>query len=120
MTTRFFILFFGIFSIPVIGLSQSEWELKKNEDGIKIWTSDTPKSSFKTFKAQMTVNADLEKVKTLLIDLDTITHYYEGITKVTDVEQISENEAAYFLEFDFPWPVSKRRARVFCNGKTNV
>lgn len=112
MTTRFFILFFGITSIPFIGLSQSKWELKKNEDGIKIWTADTPKSSFKTFRAEMTVDADLEKVRTVLINLDTITFYYDGISSVTDVKQISENEAEYFLEFDFPWPVSKRRARV--------
>ncbi len=95
-----------------LALSQSNWELQNNKEGIKIWTADTPESDFKTFKAEMTVHAQLEDVKNLLVDLDAITTYYDGIENVTDIKRISENEAEYYLEFSFPWPVSKRRAKV--------
>ena len=106
----FTVLSFFIF--PSLALSQSNWELQKNKDGIKIWTADTPDSDFKTFKAEMIVDAKLENVKNLLVDLDAITTYYVGIENVTDIERPHDNEAVYYLEFDFPWPVSKRRARV--------
>ena len=92
--------------------AQGEWKLEKNEDGIQVYLADTPESKYKTFKATTTINSDIEAVYAMLKDLKALTDYYHGIHAVTDITQVNESEASYFLEFEFPWPVTKRRAFV--------
>jgi hypothetical protein len=92
--------------------AQSEWKLEKDKNDIKIWLADTPGSPYKTFKATTIINADLETTYAYIKDLNKITSYYQGISDVSDIKQLSENEATYFLELEFPWPVKTRRAYV--------
>lgn len=108
---RYFLLISVVFSCSAL-LAQAQWKLEKDENDIKIWLADTPSSKYKTFKATTIIIADLETVYAKLKDLSSLTDYYHGIGAVTDITQISESEASYFLEFDFPWPVAKRRAFV--------
>lgn len=96
----------------VFTFAQSEWKLEKDKDDVQVWLADTEQSKYKTFKAKTIINVDIEEVYAKLKDLNALTQYYHGISAVTDITVLNENEATYFLEFDFPWPVTKRRAFV--------
>jgi len=112
MAIRFLLIFSSFFLFPLLALSQSSWELRKVNSGIKIWTANAPGSIFKTCKAEMTIDADFEKVKKLLMDINTIAYYYEGVSKVTDIEWIADNKVQYVLEFDGSWLDLTTKAKV--------
>ncbi len=89
--------------------SQDSWKLKKNEDGIKVWTAEQEGSDFKSFKVETTINNSLDVVYKYLMDIDKFQEYYDMLADVVNINHINNKEAQYILEFDFPWPLKKRR-----------
>lgn len=88
-------------------VSSDEWKLEKQKDNISIYTRKT-KFNLKEFKAITTYNSKLEKVKNELSDVKNMNLWYDMITKVEVLKQISETEAIYKIYFDFPAITSDR------------
>lgn len=119
------ILLFTIFTlVGTTGFCQSDWELQKNKNGIKVWTKDYPDSKFKQFKATAKIEASLENVVAVFLDIENMGVWYDRVEKVTMVEKISEMEGTYKIDFELPWPVKDRisavRAILSHDPQTNV
>lgn len=118
--TRYLLIFISLLT-SYNGYSQSDWTLQKESDGIKVWVKDYPNSSFKQFKAITTITADINKIVSVLKDIERMDEWYDRIEHVELVQTISENEAIYILDFDLPWPVADRisavRAKLSSNKK---
>lgn len=59
--------------LSLLGLgvyAQQDWRLKKDEDGIKVFTACTDNSDFKTIKVECEVKARPSQVVALLMDID--------------------------------------------------
>ena len=78
-----------------LALSQDLWQLKKDQNGIKIWKASTHEFSFKIYKAETTIAGDLEEVKSALMNLDNIALFKEGISEISEVQWIAENEVQF-------------------------
>ena len=93
-------LFVLLFSIMLL----FSWELKKNENGIKVYTKDVKNSKYDAFKAVMIVNEPFEKVKKILLDFKNYPKWQTKIDKI-------EIKNGYMLKvLDFPFPLSNRFA----------
>ena len=66
---RFICLFWIMLAVIVAQTSFAQttpnWELKKDENGIKVWVSEVPGSKFKQFKGETTVKATLGSLVTI-------------------------------------------------------
>jgi len=80
------------------------WELKKNENGIQVFTRNVENSKYDEFKAQITVNKPFEKVKKMLLNFKDYPKWQKKI------ENIEVKNGYMLKELDFPFPLSNRFA----------
>ncbi|WP_207430923.1 START domain-containing protein [Sabulibacter ruber] len=106
---RGFLLFLlaGIlFSFPL--RAQEQWELRKNTDGIAVYTKDLANQSFK----QIRVVCELPGTPALLVNLlKEVEHHSDWVylnreTKL--LKRRSDNRLVYYTEADMPWPLTDR------------
>jgi hypothetical protein len=102
---RILFVFIGIQSIA---LAQSDCKLRKNEDGIKVYTCNTDTSNFKSIKVECTLNSSLDKLEFLLLDSDNYTLWQYNTTESKVLKKISDSEFVYYSRIEAPWPVSDR------------
>lgn len=92
--------------IPMI--SQSDWQLKKNDKGIQVYTKPSEGSKIHQFKATARIKTTLEYLKELFIDVERMPTWYEGVKSVKTIKKITATEASYILVYDMPYPLTDR------------
>lgn len=90
-----------------ITFSQATWELDKNKNGIKVYTRIKENSSFKSFKAVMTVDASTSEILKILQNTNNYTNWY-GYTKTSKLLKQEKNIQYNYVETIFPWPFRNR------------
>ncbi len=97
----------SIFLIATFPLHDGSWELKKDKEGIKVYTKHVEGSGLKAIRATTVFNASLETCAAVLRDIDHLTELFPD-TKVAKKLSQTENEQVHYLEMDAPWPVADR------------
>lgn len=62
------VLLLGFLFISFISAAQ-EWELKDEQDGIKVYTRSVPNSDIKAVKVEATVEATLSQLAAVILDI---------------------------------------------------
>ncbi len=96
------------FLVSFSALAQESWELRKNSNGIKIYTQDYPNSKFKEYKAQMTLKTSLQTVKSVILDAENLKNWNYKTSKSSLIKKIDDNNYIFYLYNDMPWPVMNR------------
>jgi hypothetical protein len=91
---------------PVFG--QSDWQLKAEKEGIKIYTSDVAGSKIKALKVEADFNATPSQLVALIMDVNTSPEWVYHVKSCTVVKRISPSELYYYSEVNLPWPVANR------------
>jgi hypothetical protein len=99
-------LFFLLFPINVY--CQTDWSLKVNRDGIKVYTRYTDGSQYKAIRTTCVFDASLSKLAAVLLDAGSSTEWVYATKSSTVLKQISTSELIYHSEVDVPWPFSNR------------
>ncbi len=102
------IIYLFVFCFSVTGFSQDSWELKKDRNGVNIYTRDYPNSKFKEYKAQMTVKTTLDVVKNIILDAEHLKDWNYKTSRSSVLRTINENRYIFYLFNDMPWPVMNR------------
>lgn len=91
-----------------ISLAGQSWELKDEEEGIKVYTRDVENSDIKAVKVECTIEATLSQLTAVLLDIPASDEWIYA-TKFCRVQKtISPQELIYHSEIDVPWPASNR------------
>jgi hypothetical protein len=119
------LLFLILFSLVTSALfAQYEWVLKKDEDSIKVYTSHTDASRFKSIKATFTVNATLSQLAAMVWNVNVYDQWQYNTIHPKILKEINSKEMIYYAEIVAPWPVSNRdmvvRLSIEQNVKTKV
>jgi hypothetical protein len=101
-----------LFSLLIFGLSsviaQGKWELKKNEDGIEVFTRKPAKGNLK----ELRVVCELEATKTQLInELQNIGDYNSWVyanKKSEIIKMLNQQTIIYYSQSRLPWPIKDR------------
>jgi hypothetical protein len=93
--------------------SQGEWELKKEEDGIKVYTRDVEGSKIREYKAEAIMTGKLSNYVAVLKDVNAYTDLYKH---AKEVQLIMENDTfhVHYVVTNTPWPVTDRDAVYSC------
>jgi len=94
--------------IPVIAFAQPDCKLRKDEDGIKVYTCSTDTSKFKSIKVECTLNCTLDQLESLLLDFDNYIHWQFNTTESKTLKKISDTEFIYYSKIYAGWLVSDR------------
>ncbi len=109
------LMIFIIGLMPVI-IQAQEWELKKNEKGIKAYTRDYPSLKFKEYLVTTSIPADIKTVITAFTDFSQYHLLYPETADYEVLEKSSELLVSY-MRIKTPFP-AKDRAGIFQNKFT--
>ena len=89
-------------------MAQGKWELKKNQDGIAVYTRKAAKGSIK----ELRVVCELDATKAQLIStIENIADYNSWVysnKKSTILKMITPQNIIYYTQSHLPWPIKDR------------
>jgi ribosome-associated toxin RatA of RatAB toxin-antitoxin module len=89
-------------------LGQSDWTLKTEKEGIRVYTAAVPDSKVKAIKVECNFNASASQLVALLMDVKTSPDWVYHVKSCTLIKQVSPSELYYYSEVNLPWPAANR------------
>ena len=114
-----------IFLIVLISLmpgkspGQYRWKLERNQDGIKIYSSDVPNSVFKAVKVECTLTGNYTKLISILTNVSQFNKWVYHSKSCKVLQKNSPYDFVYYTETELPWPMSNRDAVVHMRFNTD-
>lgn len=105
---------FSLFSMIALSLlltnavrAEEAWELKKDAQGIQVYTRKVPGTKFREFKALTVVDAPVTNIIAVLKDAENFPEWMPDAENVK-LLHIEDAEQYHYIESPAPWPVSDR------------
>lgn len=95
-------------TLPAEASAQTDWQLKKDEDGIKVYTGRLPNTCFKAIKVECKVNASLSQLIAFLLDVSKQNDWVYSNKNSELIKKIAPNEIIFYAEVNVPWPCTNR------------
>lgn len=97
------------FLLPLgIAYSQPKWQLRINQDSIKVYTAFTDDSKIKSIRAEFQLRSSRVELFEELMHAERYPEWQYSAVKCEVLEKISPVEMIYYCEASAPWPVSNR------------
>lgn len=103
--------YFGALALLFIGspvCCAQDWKLKKETEGIKIYTRSIPNSNLKAMKATLSSVGTPAQMESILLDVDGMKDWIYSTKFSSIVKRVNKHEIIYYSEKDIPWPASNR------------
>ncbi len=104
--------------------SQTNWELTKDKNGIKVYTATEGSSKYKSIKVEAVLTGTLQKLVKILRDVENNKAWVYSTKQSYILKEINANEFFYYSETALPWPVNNRdipvRMRLNLNTADNT
>jgi len=95
---------FQLFSLR----AQQEWTLKKDENGIKVYSRSGEHSKYNELRVEMTLQASLSSVAALVLDIGNYPSWSFNTKQTSVLKTVSPSELYFYSEIHSPWPASNR------------
>jgi hypothetical protein len=100
------VLIFHLFSADFV--MGQDWEFQKERDGIKIYTRNQESNPVKSFRGEMDLKTNMDKMRTLIGSIESFDWWDKGIKEIKVLGYEKEKFIRYYLIYDVPWPLSDR------------
>ncbi len=98
-----------LFMVVAITINaQEEWELKRDKEGIKIYTRHVEGSNFKEFKGETQINASISALAAVFIDVEGMVDWIYDIKEVRLLEEQGDTVQVLYQETNVTWPFQNR------------
>jgi hypothetical protein len=87
--------------------SQSGWELKRDRDGVVIYTRESPDSPLKEYRASAVYDCSLKEVYDIAMDLESRPDWVINCTGLEIIDTV-DGKIRYHTSYDIPWPMQDR------------
>jgi len=85
-----------------------DWELQREENGIKVFTKEAGDSGFKPFKATVILNHSVEEFASVLYDIEGLSDWAYEIKTSKIFEKSGDTLQIYYAEAKAPFPFKNR------------
>lgn len=104
-----FIFFTGLMVFIWAGATaQSDWALRTDKEGIKVYTRNLDNTPYKAVKTVCTIDASLSRLTAVLLDIPNCADWVYSTKSCKVLRQNSPLDLFYHSEVAIPWPVSNR------------
>lgn len=97
-----------LLNFPLIAIYSQQWELKKDNGDIQVYTRALDSTKFNEYKAVLIAETTIEKVLAVLTNGDSLNRWTYKTPQSKQLEKISDNEFIFWMRNDFPWPLNDR------------
>lgn len=108
MNFKRLLLAVSLLSMAAQSYAQPECNLRKDQEGIKVYACDSKLSKLRSIKAVFTLEATLEDLISVILDVDNYHNWQYNTTHAHVVKMISDTELIYYSEVEAPWPINNR------------
>jgi len=86
------------------------WQLEPTDESsnVKVWTEVMPSSSFKAFKGEIVINADIQTVFKVITDTANYPKWYHNSKEARTLKKLNDKQSLSYSITSAPWPVSNR------------
>lgn len=88
--------------------SQTEWTLKKDKDGIKVYTGKAADSKFNMIRVSCKLNGSLSSLASILLQPEIQPEWVIATKTTKLVKRLANNRIYYYTIASIPWPLSNR------------
>ena len=88
--------------------SQTEWSLKKDRDGIKVYTGKLADSKFNAIRVHCKLNASLSSLAAILLQPEIQPEWVIATKTSKLVKRLANNHLYYYNIASLPWPLENR------------
>ncbi len=90
---------------------KSDWKLRKEASGVKIYTRNIEGSPFEEFKGTVTIpNSTLTGVLDVIMDVKNYPNNFPNCSSAKVLEQKGKYSDVHYITISAPWPVISRDA----------
>jgi hypothetical protein len=89
-------------------VSAQDWVLKKDEDGIKVYSRSGEQSKYNELRVEMTIQTRLSSIAALVLDIGNYPNWSFNTKQTSVLKTISPSELYFYSEIHSPWPASNR------------
>lgn len=108
-TITFLVLFiFSLMAINAQSTQDGAWSLVKENGKTRVYTRSNKDSKIKEVRIRTQMNVDFEHFIKVLSDVPKYNKWVYKGRNAKLLDQINDNEMYYFMESDFPFPLSDR------------
>jgi len=99
-------LFLSFLHFNLFGFNYNEWDLRKNQDSIKVYIRDIDNNT-KEYLAETTINSEIDKIFNTIIDFD---NSYKWMYKLNSSKILEKTDTLMYVYFvvDMNWPLKNR------------
>lgn len=101
-------IFLFLFLSTVQVYCQKDCQLKRDENGIRIYTCKEDGRSLKTVKVHLKLPGTLREYKKNLFAVEDYKAWHYRVIEPVLLEKIDSNSFLYYTKVDAPWPISDR------------
>jgi hypothetical protein len=87
---------------------KSVWTLKREKDGINIYSRPSDYSKFNDIRVDMDLPGTIEQLAAILRDVGNYTGWVYATRTSQMIKKVTENEFIYYAEVGTPWPAANR------------
>jgi hypothetical protein len=87
---------------------KNEWTVKKEKDGITIFSRHSDYSKFNDLRIEMDLPGTVEQLSIVLMDVNKYSDWVYATKSSAMMKRISANEVIYYSEIGTPWPAANR------------
>ncbi len=84
------------------------WDLKKDADGVKVYTQEVKGSNMREFKAVTTMHSTLAGLMAVLEDVESYPSWFAACKEAKVLKVVSDTERLHYFVNDAPFPISLR------------
>jgi hypothetical protein len=102
----------SLFMILIFGLStafaQNSWELKKNENGIEVYTRNASTGNLKELRVLCKLDATKDELISTLQDIANYGQWVFSNKKSVILKTLNPQKIIYYTQSHLPWPIKDR------------
>ena len=102
------LLFFCLPVFAELPPETTEWDLKRDKDGIRIYSSQVSNSDFEAFKAVTVLDAPLQNVMAVMADPESCIEWVHGCVHSEGLGDDDFTDRYAYSVNDLPWPAQDR------------
>lgn len=86
----------------------SEWKLRKDRNGIRVWTRDHKKEGILEYLSKITIETSLEKLIYIIQNVDEYPDWTENCETASIHKVLTDTSRIEYMTTKVPWPLEDR------------
>jgi hypothetical protein len=88
----------------------ADWTLRRDSEGIRVWTRPVEGSAYQEFRGAMEVRAPMARAVAWIGDAPRMPDWFFRCTEAGLIERLSPTEGYSYVVLDLPWPLAERES----------